>query len=172
MKRLLLLAVLPLLLLASACSDPSPDAAPDAAANSSAETAASDGATDAAPAQKVNLNEASEDAFLAIPGVGEQMAHEFEEYRPYVSIQQFRREIGKYVDEQQVAAYEEHVYVPVDPNACDAATLQQLPGVDAEAAQALIDERPYASRQAFLDALGTHVSAGERAAAEAYLATP
>jgi hypothetical protein len=37
------------------------------------------------------------------------MAHEFEEYRPYSSIEQFRREIGKYVDEAEVARLEQYV---------------------------------------------------------------
>ena len=44
-----------------------------------------------------NLNTTAEADFKMIPGVGDRMAHEFEEYRPYTSIQQFRREIGKYV---------------------------------------------------------------------------
>ena len=30
------------------------------------------------------------------------MAHEFEEYRPYVALAQFRREIGKYVDDDEL----------------------------------------------------------------------
>ena len=47
------------------------------------------------------------------------------EYRPYVSIRHFRREIGKYVSDEQVAAYEQYVYVPVDPNSADAETLMQ-----------------------------------------------
>jgi len=38
-----------------------------------------------------------------------EMAHEFEEYRPYSNIEQFRREIGKYVDEQEVARLEQYV---------------------------------------------------------------
>ena len=37
-----------------------------------------------------------------IPGVGQRMAHEFEEYRPWTSAEQFRREIGKYVDPPEV----------------------------------------------------------------------
>jgi len=59
---------------------------------------------------------------------GNRMVREFLEYRPYISIQQFRREIGKYVEEAQVAEYEQYVYVPVNVNESDAATLQQLPG--------------------------------------------
>jgi len=139
------------------------------------ETAASPAATPAATppaATKLNLNTATEAEFLTIPGVGQRMVHEFEEYRPYESIEAFRREIGTYVDEEQVAAYEEHVYVPVDPNGADAATLEQLPGVDAEIAQQLIDGRPYDSVDAFLAELGRHVGADQVEAARALLATP
>jgi hypothetical protein len=39
------------------------------------------------------------------------MRHEFEEYRPYTSIAQFRREIGKYVDSTEVARLERYVMV-------------------------------------------------------------
>jgi hypothetical protein len=46
----------------------------------------------------VNLNTATREELLLIPGMGNRMAHEFEEYRPYKSYAQFRKEIGKYVD--------------------------------------------------------------------------
>lgn len=128
----------------------------------------------AAPSEvtKVNLNTASEQDFLAIPNVGERMAHEFDEYRPYVSIQQFRREIGKYVDEDQVAAYEEYVFVPVSPNESDEETLMQLPGVNAGAASELAAARPYASEDAFLEKLREYVSESEAARARSYLTSP
>jgi radical SAM superfamily enzyme with C-terminal helix-hairpin-helix motif len=57
----------------------------------------------------LKLNSASDADIQLIPGVGGRMAHEFEEYRPYTSMQQFRREIGKYVDEDEVARYEQYV---------------------------------------------------------------
>lgn len=123
-------------------------------------------------ATKLNLNTASDDAFLTVPGVGNRMLREFKEYRPYTTILQFRREIGKYVDEAQVAAYEQYVFVPVDVNAADAATLMQLPGVDETIADALIAARPFADHDAFLTTLSTHVSADQLAAASAYLVTP
>ena len=61
---------------------------------------------------RISLNDASRDDILLIPGVGRRMAHEFEEYRPYTSIEQFRREIGKYVDDDEVARLE--MYVKLD----------------------------------------------------------
>lgn len=57
----------------------------------------------------INLNSGYEIDILLIPGVGRRMAHEFEEYRPYSNMEQFRREIGKYVDEEEVARLEQYV---------------------------------------------------------------
>lgn len=122
------------------------------------------------PADRVNLNTASGDEFIAaIPGLGNRMVREFMEYRPYLSIQQFRREIGKYVDEAQVAAYESYVYVPIAINDSDAETLQQIPGLSAAGAQALISARPFASTDAFLTKLSEYVSADEVEIAKTYL---
>ena len=59
----------------------------------------------------IDLNTASGEEILLIPGVGERMKHEFEEYRPYRGIEQFRREIGKYVDSAEVARLERYVTI-------------------------------------------------------------
>jgi DNA uptake protein ComE-like DNA-binding protein len=59
----------------------------------------------------IDLNSATAEEIELIPGVGPRMRHEFEEYRPYTSIEQFRREIGKYVDEAEVARLEQYVSI-------------------------------------------------------------
>lgn len=59
----------------------------------------------------IDLNKASAREIMLIPGVGARMRHEFEEYRPYTSIEQFRREIGKYVDKDEVARLEKYVRI-------------------------------------------------------------
>ena len=59
----------------------------------------------------LDLNSASEEEILLIPGVGDRMAHEFEEYRPYDGIERFRREMGKYVDSTEVARLERYVTI-------------------------------------------------------------
>ena len=97
------------------------------------------------------------------------MVHEFEEYRPYRSIQQFRKEIGKYVDQAQVAEYEKYIFVPIDENVSDVQTLQQIPGLDANEAQQLIAGRPYGSRDDFIAKLGEKISAEDLVIARTYL---
>lgn len=61
----------------------------------------------------INLNTATDDEILLIPGVGNRMLREFKEYRPYTALAQFHREIGKYVDATELARLEQYVFVPV-----------------------------------------------------------
>jgi DNA uptake protein ComE-like DNA-binding protein len=141
-------------------------------ANSAAPTAPSPSANQPAPnppKAKLNLNTASESELMAIPGMTKRMVHEFQEYRPYQSIQQFRREMSKYVSAPVISDYEKYVYVPISENDSDAATLQQIPGLDENEAKELIAGRPYASREAFLTKLAEKVSPDELTVAKTYL---
>ena len=60
----------------------------------------------------INLNTATDEEIQMIPGVGTRMLREFKEYRPYAALAQFHREIGKYVDEKELARLEQYVFVP------------------------------------------------------------
>ena len=59
----------------------------------------------------LDLNSATREEIMLIPGVGTRMAREFLEYRPYKAIEQFRREIGKYVSKEEVARLERYVTI-------------------------------------------------------------
>jgi DNA uptake protein ComE-like DNA-binding protein len=166
-KHLWLLTLL-LLVTLTAC-EPAPETTPEETAADTSTAMLDDEPAPAEPVEKLNLNTATGEEFRTIPDVGDRMVHEFEEYRPYVSIQQFRQEIGKYVDEAQVAAYEAYVYVPIDRNESDAVTLQQIPGLTAAAAEELITGRPYDSNEAFLEKLGDYISVQELTIAGQYL---
>ena len=61
----------------------------------------------------INLNTATDEEILLIPGLGNRMLREFKEYRPYMALAQFHREIGKYVDNTELARLEQYVFVPV-----------------------------------------------------------
>lgn len=57
----------------------------------------------------MDLNTASREEILLIPDVDPRMPHEFDEYRPYTDMAQFRQEMGKYVSAEEVARYEKYV---------------------------------------------------------------
>lgn len=57
----------------------------------------------------IDLDTASREEILLVPRVGPRMAHEFEEYRPYRALAQFRREIAEYVDDDELARLERYV---------------------------------------------------------------
>ena len=79
------------------------------AATSTSTSAAVD--TSGAAIVPININTATDAEILRIPGVGQRMLREFKEYRPYTSIEQFRREIGKYVDKAEVARLEKYIVI-------------------------------------------------------------
>src|SRR5262245_35154 len=167
MNRTTIQIVLSLFLAAALAACATASSSPTASTSNSSSSSAS---TTSSIAAKLNLNTVTGDELLtAIPGFSNRMVREFQEYRPYVSIQQFRREIGKYVSDSQVAAYENYVYVPIAINDSDSATLQQIPGLDATEAEALIAGRPYASTNDFMATLNSLVSAAELEIAKTYL---
>jgi DNA uptake protein ComE-like DNA-binding protein len=59
----------------------------------------------------IDLNAATDEEILLIPGLGNRMLREFKEYRPYDSLARFHREIGKYVNETELARLEQYVKV-------------------------------------------------------------
>jgi DNA uptake protein ComE-like DNA-binding protein len=165
--------VLPICLVAlpifvSGCGSPAPNEQPNNAARAVPSVTTAPTGNNTAKA-KLDLNTVSETDLLSIPGMTNRMVHEFQEYRPYKSIQQFRKEMAKYVSGPVIADYEKYVYVPISANESDAATLQQIPGLDAAEAEALIAGRPYASKEDFLAKLSAKLSPEELAIAKTYI---
>jgi DNA uptake protein ComE-like DNA-binding protein len=117
----------------------------------------------------VNLNTATREEILLIPGVGERMAHEFEEYRPYKALAQFRKEIGKYVDEHEVARLEQYVFVPINLNTATDADILSIPGLGQRMLHEFKEYRPYKSMEQFRREIGKYVSKQEVARLERYV---
>lgn len=116
-----------------------------------------------------NLNTTAEDDFKMIPGVGDRMAHEFEEYRPYTSVLQFKKEIGKYVDEVEVARYLNYVFVPVELNTASEDDIKALPGVGNRMAHEFEEYRPYANLAQFRKEIGKYVDDKELSRLERFV---
>ena len=119
--------------------------------------------------RRINLNTASDAEIMLIPGMSKRMAHEFEEYRPYESLEQFRREIGKYVDEEEVARLERYVFVPVSLNSASREQIMAIPGMSERMAHEFEEYRPYRDLEQFRREIGKYVDAGEVARLESYV---
>ncbi|HSF14609.1 MAG TPA: helix-hairpin-helix domain-containing protein [Vicinamibacteria bacterium] len=117
----------------------------------------------------INLNTASEDEILLVPSVGPRMAHEFEEYRPYKALAQFRREMGKYVDDAEVARLEQYVFVPIDLNTATEEDILSIPGVGNRMLKEFLEYRPYQSMAQFRREIGKYVDDKELARLERYV---
>ena len=118
----------------------------------------------------INLNTAPRPEVLLVPGVGNRMAHEFEEYRPYKGgLAQFRKEIGKYVTAEEVARFEQYVFVPVNLNTASDADILSIPGVGQRMLREFKEYRPYRNIEQFRKEIGKYVNAKEVARLERYV---
>lgn len=117
----------------------------------------------------IDLNAASEAEILLIPAMSKKMAHEFEEYRPYASMEQFRREIGKYVDDAEVARLEQYVFIPVNLNTASDAEIMRIPGMSKRMAHEFEEYRPYKSMEQFRREIAKYVDDDEVARLESYV---
>jgi DNA uptake protein ComE-like DNA-binding protein len=117
----------------------------------------------------INLNTAPRDEILLIPGLGARMAHEFEEYRPYKTLAQFRKEIGKYVDQKEVARLEQYVFIPINLNTATDADILSIPGLGQRMLHEFKEYRPYKSMEQFRREIGKYVSKQEVARLERYV---
>ncbi|MED5421401.1 MAG: hypothetical protein VYD01_08065, partial [Pseudomonadota bacterium] len=119
--------------------------------------------------RQINLNTASEQDIMLIPGMSSRMTHEFEEYRPYTSLEQFRREIGKYVDDEEVARLEQYVFVPMNLNKSSEETFATIPGITSRMIHEFEEYRPYTSMEQFRREIGKYVDDDEVARLESYV---
>ena len=117
----------------------------------------------------LNLNTATREQILLIPNAGPRMVREFQEYRPYKALAQFHREIGKYVDDTELARLEQYVFVPIDLNTASDADIQTIPGVGARMLREFKEYRPYKAMEQFRREIGKYVDDKEVARLESYV---
>jgi DNA uptake protein ComE-like DNA-binding protein len=117
----------------------------------------------------LNLNTATREEILLIPGMGNRMVREFLEYRPYKTMAQFRKEIGKYVDEKEVARLEQYVFAPINLNTASDADILTIPGLGPRMLREFKEYRPYKNIEQFRKEIGKYVNAKEVARLERYV---
>ena len=120
----------------------------------------------------INLNTATAEEIMLIPGAGKRMAHEFEEYRPWKAWAQFDKEIGKYVNAQEVARLAQYGFIPLNLNTASDADLQTIPGVGPRMLHELKEYRPWKTREQFNKEIGKYVDQKEVARLARYVVIP
>lgn len=121
---------------------------------------------------QINLNAASKAEILLIPGVGNRMLHEFEEYRPYPALAKFHREIDKYVDDAELARLAQYVFVPINLNTATDEDILSIPGLGNRMLREFKEYRPYRSIEQFRREIGKYVNQKELARLERYVMVP
>jgi DNA uptake protein ComE-like DNA-binding protein len=119
--------------------------------------------------EPINLNTASEAEIMLIPGMGKRMVREFLEYRPYRTMAQFRKEIGKYVDGKEVARLEQYVFVPIHLNTASDEDILTIPGMGNRMLREFKEYRPYNNIEQFRKEIGKYVDKKEVARLERYV---
>jgi DNA uptake protein ComE-like DNA-binding protein len=109
----------------------------------------------------VNLNTGTRDEILLIPGAGNRMAREFDEYRPWRNWAHFDKEIGKYVPQTEVDRLKQYVFIPINLNAASDEVFLTIPGVGARMVREFKEYRPWTSQAQFQKEIGKYVDQKE-----------
>lgn len=109
----------------------------------------------------INLNTASGEEILLVPGAGKRMAREFDEYRPWKSYAQFDKEIGKYVDAKEVARLAQYTFIPVNINTASDEDIFSIPGAGKRMVREFKEYRPWKTQAQFEKEIGKYVDAKE-----------
>jgi DNA uptake protein ComE-like DNA-binding protein len=103
----------------------------------------------------INLNTATAEEILLVPGAGRKMTIEFPEYRPWKTWAQFDRQIGKYIggaeNAQKLAQY---TFIPMNANTAVDVDLMTVPGANQAWVDKLKKGRPYRTAADLEKALG------------------
>jgi DNA uptake protein ComE-like DNA-binding protein len=109
----------------------------------------------------INLNSATRDEILLVPGAGNRMAREFAEYRPWKTWGQFDKEIGKYVGAEETARLAQYAFIPVNLNTASDADILSIPGAGPQMVREFKEYRPWKTMEQFNREIGKYVDAKE-----------
>ena len=120
----------------------------------------------------VNLNTGTPEEILLIPGAGKRMAREFAEYRPWRNWAHFDKEIGKYVNQDEVNRLKQYVFIPVNLNTATDEDILSIPGAGQRMVREFKEYRPWKTKGQFEKEIGKYVDAKEVARLWRYVVIP
>jgi DNA uptake protein ComE-like DNA-binding protein len=120
----------------------------------------------------INLNTATREEILLIPGTVNKHVHEFQEYRPYKALAVFNREMRKYWDQAEVDRLQAYVFVPLDLNSASDADIMTIPGMTPKMLHEFKEYRPYDAVARYTREMSKYVDAREAARLTRYVTLP
>jgi DNA uptake protein ComE-like DNA-binding protein len=117
----------------------------------------------------INLNSATRDEILLVPGAGQRMTREFAEYRPWKTWAQFDKEIGKYVGADATAKLAQYCFIPINLNTGSDDDFLTIPGVGPRMVREFKEYRPWKSWEQFDKEIGKYVGTKEVGRLKRYL---
>src|SRR6185503_2778016 len=113
----------------------------------------------------VNLNTATSEEFLLVPGSSKKWAHEFEQYRLWTSCAPLEKEIGKYTTPRNDTAlldkFKQYLFIPVDLNKATDPDILSIPGAGAKMVHEFKEYRPWKTKQQFDKEISKYVGQKE-----------
>jgi len=109
----------------------------------------------------INLNTASRDEILLVPGAGNRMAREFAEYRPWKTWAQFDKEISKYVGQEATDKLKQYCFIPVNLNTATDQDILSIPGAGTRMVREFKEYRPWKTKAQFDKEIGKYVGEKE-----------
>jgi DNA uptake protein ComE-like DNA-binding protein len=109
----------------------------------------------------INLNTATPEEILLVPGAGKRMVREFAEYRPWKTWAQFDKEIGKYVGAERTAQLAQYTFIPVRLNTATDEDILSIPNAGPRMVREFKEYRPWKTKEQFIKEIGKYVGAKE-----------
>jgi DNA uptake protein ComE-like DNA-binding protein len=111
----------------------------------------------------INLNTATPQEILLVPGAGQRMTREFAEYRPWRTWAQFDREISKYVGQEATDKLKQYTFIPVNLNTATDEDILSIPGAGARMVREFKEYRPWTTKAQFDREIAKYVGEKETA---------
>src|SRR6185436_15578028 len=111
----------------------------------------------------INLNTATREEILLVPGAGNRMVREFAEYRPWKTWTQFDKEIGKYVGQEATDKLKQYAFIPVNLNTATDEDILSIPGAGNRMVREFKEYRPWKTKAQFDKEIGKYVGEKETA---------
>jgi DNA uptake protein ComE-like DNA-binding protein len=105
----------------------------------------------------INLNAATREEILLVPGAGNRMVREFAEYRPWKTWAQFDKEIGKYVGAEATDKLKQYCFIPISLNTATDEDILSIPGAGNRMVREFKEYRPWKTKAQFDKEIGKYV---------------